>query len=105
MGAMMTYGSYLSEKDDVVNASYMVAFLDTVIAIFALVAVFANVAVFAVSTLRFATFVVDVTLIGAVPFATFDTVKDNIDFIRDIYKDRIKLYFNGVIGVERKVSG
>jgi NSS family neurotransmitter:Na+ symporter len=40
MGAMMTYGSYLSEKDDVVNASYMVAFLDTVIAILAGVAIF-----------------------------------------------------------------
>ena len=40
MGAMMTYGSYLSEKDDVVNASYMVAFLDTIIAILAGVAIF-----------------------------------------------------------------
>ena len=40
MGAMMTYGSYLSDKDDVVNASYMVAFLDTIIAILAGVAIF-----------------------------------------------------------------
>ena len=40
MGAMMTYGSYLSDKDDIVNASYLVAFLDTVIAIFAGVAIF-----------------------------------------------------------------
>ena len=40
MGAMMTYGSYLSDNDDIVNASYMVAFLDTVIAIFAGVAIF-----------------------------------------------------------------
>ena len=40
MGAMMTYGSYLSHNDDIVNASYMVAFLDTVIAILAGVAIF-----------------------------------------------------------------
>tara|TARA_B100000929_G_scaffold103165_1_gene81644 strand:+ start:1 stop:816 length:816 start_codon:yes stop_codon:yes gene_type:complete len=40
MGAMMTYGSYLSDKDDVVNASYLVAFLDTLIAILAGVAIF-----------------------------------------------------------------
>ena len=40
MGAMMTYGSYLSDRDDIVNASYMVAFLDTVIAILAGVAIF-----------------------------------------------------------------
>ena len=40
MGAMMTYGSYLSEKDDIVNASYLVAFLDTFIAIMAGVAIF-----------------------------------------------------------------
>ena len=40
MGAMMTYGSYLSDKDDVVIASYMVAFLDTLIAILAGVAIF-----------------------------------------------------------------
>ena len=36
----MTYGSYLSDKDDIVNASYLVAFLDTVIAILAGVAIF-----------------------------------------------------------------
>jgi len=40
MGAMMTYGSYLSNNDDIVNASYMVAFLDTIIAILAGVAIF-----------------------------------------------------------------
>tara|TARA_B100000427_G_scaffold136955_1_gene113820 strand:- start:2015 stop:3403 length:1389 start_codon:yes stop_codon:yes gene_type:complete len=40
MGAMMTYGSYLSDNDDIVNASYMVAFLDTIIAILAGVAIF-----------------------------------------------------------------
>ena len=40
MGAMMTYGSYLSDDDDVVNASYLVAFLDTVIAVFAGLAIF-----------------------------------------------------------------
>ena len=40
MGAMMTYGSYLSDKDDIVNASYLVAFLDTIIAILAGVAIF-----------------------------------------------------------------
>ena len=40
MGAMMTYGSYLSDKDDIVNASYLVAFLDTFIAIMAGVAIF-----------------------------------------------------------------
>ena len=40
MGAMMTYGSYLSDNDDVVNASYLVAFLDTVIAVFAGLAIF-----------------------------------------------------------------
>jgi len=36
------------------------------------------------------------------PFATFDTVKDNIDFIRDIYKDRIKLYFTANLTEEEK---
>ena len=40
MGAMMTYGSYLSDNDDIINASYMVAFLDTIIAILAGVAIF-----------------------------------------------------------------
>jgi len=40
MGAMMTYGSYLSDNDDIVNASYLVAFLDTFIAIMAGVAIF-----------------------------------------------------------------
>ena len=37
---MMTYGSYLSDNDDIVNASYLVAFLDTFIAIMAGVAIF-----------------------------------------------------------------
>lgn len=40
MGAMMTYGSYLSNKDDIVNASYIIVFLDTFIAILAGVAIF-----------------------------------------------------------------
>jgi NSS family neurotransmitter:Na+ symporter len=40
MGAMMTYGSYLSENDDIVNASYLIAFLDTFIAIMAGIAIF-----------------------------------------------------------------
>jgi len=40
MGAMMTYGSYLSKEDDIVNASYLVAFLDTFIAIMAGIAIF-----------------------------------------------------------------
>ena len=44
----------------------------TVNATFEFVELVANVAVFAVSTLKFATFVVDVTVNGAVPFATFD---------------------------------
>ncbi len=40
MGAMMTYGSYLSKKDDIVHASNIIAFLDTFIAILAGVAIF-----------------------------------------------------------------
>jgi hypothetical protein len=44
----------------------------TVRATFEFVELVANVAVFAVSTLKFATFVVDVTVNGAVPVATFD---------------------------------
>jgi hypothetical protein len=38
------------------------------------------------------------------PFATFDTVKDNIDFIRDIYKDRIKSYFTANLKEEETVN-
>jgi hypothetical protein len=38
------------------------------------------------------------------PFATFDTVKDNIDFIRDIYKDRIKSYFTDNLTEEQTVN-
>ena len=38
------------------------------------------------------------------PFATFDTVKDNIDFIRDIYKDRIKSYFTANLTEEQTVN-
>jgi hypothetical protein len=38
------------------------------------------------------------------PFATFDTVKDNIDFIRDIYKDRIKSYFTANLTEEETVN-
>ena len=37
---MMTYGSYLSNKDDIVNASYIIVFLDTLIAILAGIAIF-----------------------------------------------------------------
>jgi hypothetical protein len=44
----------------------------TVNATFEFVELVANVAVFAVSTLKFATLVVDVTTKGLVPFATFD---------------------------------
>lgn len=40
MGAMMTYGSYLSDKDDIINASYIIVFLDTLIAILAGIAIF-----------------------------------------------------------------
>tara|TARA_Y100001970_G_scaffold217245_1_gene266065 strand:+ start:107 stop:1573 length:1467 start_codon:yes stop_codon:yes gene_type:complete len=40
MGAMMTYGSYLSNKDDIVNATYIIVFLDTLIAILAGIAIF-----------------------------------------------------------------
>jgi hypothetical protein len=38
------------------------------------------------------------------PFATFDTVKDSIDFIRDIYKDRIKSYFTANLKEEETVN-
>ncbi|MGD8396070.1 MAG: sodium-dependent transporter, partial [Candidatus Eiseniibacteriota bacterium] len=40
MGAMITYGSYLSKKDDLVSSAIMVVILDTVIALLAGVAIF-----------------------------------------------------------------
>ncbi len=40
MGAMLTYGSYMSKKDSVVNAAAQVVFLDTLIALMAGVAIF-----------------------------------------------------------------
>ena len=40
MGAMMTYGSYMSKKDSVITASAQIVFLDTLIAIMAGVAIF-----------------------------------------------------------------
>jgi NSS family neurotransmitter:Na+ symporter len=47
MGAMMTYGSYLSKKDNIPSSSFQVLFLDTLIAILAGVAIFT--AVFAMN--------------------------------------------------------
>ncbi len=46
MGAMLTYGSYMSKKDSIPNASLQVVVLDTVIALIAGIAIFT--AVFAV---------------------------------------------------------
>lgn len=43
MGAMMTYGSYLSEKDNIPSASLQIVFLDTLIALLAGVAIFTSV--------------------------------------------------------------
>ena len=40
MGAMMTYGSYLSEEDNVPSSAFQVLFLDTLIAILAGIAIF-----------------------------------------------------------------
>lgn len=40
MGAMMTYGSYMSKKDSVISASFQIVLLDTLIAIMAGVAIF-----------------------------------------------------------------
>lgn len=40
MGAMMTYGSYMSKKDSVVSAAAQIVFLDTLIALMAGVAIF-----------------------------------------------------------------
>jgi NSS family neurotransmitter:Na+ symporter len=47
MGAMMTYGSYLSKKDNIPNSSLQILSLDTIIAILAGIAIFT--AVFAMS--------------------------------------------------------
>jgi len=40
MGAMLTYGSYMSKKDNVITSSIWVAFLDTAVAIIAGVSIF-----------------------------------------------------------------
>ncbi len=40
MGAMMTYGSYMSKKDSIPNAAVQIVILDTVIALFAGIAIF-----------------------------------------------------------------
>ncbi len=40
MGAMMTYGSYMSEKDSIPGAALQIAFLDTIIALLAGLAIF-----------------------------------------------------------------
>ncbi len=40
MGAMMTYGSYLTEEDNIPSAAFQVLFLDTLIAILAGIAIF-----------------------------------------------------------------
>ena len=43
MGAMMTYGSYLSDKDNIPIASLQIVFLDTLIALLAGIAIFTSV--------------------------------------------------------------
>ncbi|MCF7822955.1 MAG: sodium-dependent transporter [Candidatus Marinimicrobia bacterium] len=43
MGAMLTYGSYMSKKDNVVSSAAQIVFLDTLIAIMAGVAIFSAV--------------------------------------------------------------
>lgn len=40
MGAMMTYGSYMSKKDNLISSSVWVAFLDTAVAIIAGISIF-----------------------------------------------------------------
>ena len=40
MGAMLTYGSYMSKKDNIVSAAFLIVFLDTLIALMAGVAIF-----------------------------------------------------------------
>ena len=46
MGAMMTYGSYMSEKDNAVTSSFQIVTLDTLVALIAGIAIFS--AVFAI---------------------------------------------------------
>ncbi|MEN8191865.1 MAG: sodium-dependent transporter [Bacteroidota bacterium] len=43
MGAMMTYGSYMTKKDSIPNASLQIIFLDTIIALIAGIAIFTSV--------------------------------------------------------------
>ena len=43
MGAMMTYGSYMSDKDNIPSSSVQIVFLDTLIALIAGVAIFTTV--------------------------------------------------------------
>lgn len=43
MGAMLTYGSYMSEKDSIPSSSLQIVFLDTIIAIIAGIAIFSAV--------------------------------------------------------------
>ena len=43
MGAMMTYGSYMSDKDNIPNAAFQIVILDTVIALLAGLAIFTTV--------------------------------------------------------------
>lgn len=46
MGAMITYGSYLSRKDNLISSAALVAFLDTLIALLAGIAIFSAVFAF-----------------------------------------------------------
>ena len=43
MGAMMTYGSYMSKKDNIFSSSLQIVFLDTIIALIAGIAIFTSV--------------------------------------------------------------
>ncbi len=43
MGAMLTYGSYMSKKDSVPNSAFQIVFLDTLIALIAGIAIFTSV--------------------------------------------------------------
>ncbi|MBU1101358.1 MAG: sodium-dependent transporter [Bacteroidetes bacterium] len=43
MGAMMTYGSYMSSKDNILSSSVWIVFLDTLIALIAGIAIFTSV--------------------------------------------------------------
>jgi hypothetical protein len=38
------------------------------------------------------------------PFATFDNVEDNINYIRDVYKEKIKTYFNDANTDDKKID-